>query len=117
MAGVWAAAWVRGGGAWHRWWAACVGRIPPCIGAGAWGQFTGGRVGGRATLCLPAMRGRACVDAWAGAASGAYFRAVLSVAIWGAAQLLRGGRVLYGKVPNNAYSQGSQELSASEGTC
>ena len=60
------------------------------------------------------------MDAWAGAASGGYFRAVAPVAIWGAAQLLRGGRVFYyygGKVANNAYSQGSQELSASAGAC
>jgi hypothetical protein len=108
----------------------CGGAVPDTAGgrrvlvgsplvsaAGVWGQFTGGRVGGRTTRCLPAVRGRACVDAWAGAASGGYFRAVAPVVIWGAAQLLRGGRVLYGKVPNNEYSQGTQELIASVGAC
>ncbi len=67
-------------------------------------------MGGQATRCLPAVRGRACVDAWAGAASGDSFRAVAPVAVWDAAQLLRGGRVLYGKVPNNAYSQGRRKM-------
>jgi hypothetical protein len=58
---------------------------------------------------------RACVDAWASAASGGSFRAVTQVAVWGTALILRGRRVLYGKVPNNAYTQGSQELSVSAG--
>ena len=51
------------------------------------------------------------------AAAGGSFRAVAPVAVWGMARLLRGGRVLCGKVPNNAYSQGSQELIASAGAC
>jgi len=38
-----------------------------------------------------------------------------SVTVWGTVRILRGGRVIYGKVPNNAYSQGSQEFSASAG--
>ena len=44
-AGVWATTWVRGGGAWCRWWAAYVGRVPFAaalaredgVRAGAWG--------------------------------------------------------------------------------
>jgi len=55
------------------------------------------------------------VDAWSGAASSGSFRAVAPVAVRGMARLLRGERVLYGKVPNNAYSQGSKELIASAG--
>ena len=90
---------------------------PPCSGADAWGRCTGGRVGGWATRCPPAVRGRSCVDAWAGAASGGSFRAVAPVVVWGMARLLRGGRVLYRRVPNNACSQGSQELNASAGAC
>ena len=31
--------------------------------------------------------------------------------------LLLGERVGYGNIPDNAYSQGSQELNASEGAC
>jgi hypothetical protein len=72
-------------------------------------------VGGWATQCLPAVRRRACVDAWSRAASGDSFRAVAPVSVWGPAHLLFWGWVLYGKVPNHAYSQGSQELSASAG--
>jgi hypothetical protein len=45
------------------------------------------------------------------------YRSVTPVAVWGMARLLRGGRVLYGRVPNNAYSQGRQELGASAGAC
>ena len=62
------------------------------------------------------VRRRTCVDAWASSASGGSFRAVAPVAVWDTARLLRGGRVIYGKVPNNANSQGSQELNTSEGT-
>jgi len=36
-------------------------------------RCAGGHVAGRATLCLPAVRGRTCVGTWAGAASGGYF--------------------------------------------
>jgi hypothetical protein len=72
-------------------------------------------MGGWSTLCLSAVRGRTCVDTWSGAASSGSFRAVAPVAVRGMALLLRGELVLYGKVPNNAYSQGSQELSASAG--
>ena len=97
-------------------WAVYVGRVPlPAMRTRA--RCAGGHVGGRTTRCLPAVRGRACVDFWAGAASGGYFRAVTPVVIWGAAQLLRGGRVLYGKGPNKEYSQGTQELIASAGAC
>jgi hypothetical protein len=74
-------------------------------------------MGGWSTWCPPTVQGRACVDAWAGAASGGSFRAVARVAVWDMARLLRGGQVLYGRVPNKACSQGSQELNASAGTC
>ena len=79
------------------------------------GQCASGRVEGWSTQCLPTVWGQACVDAWAGAESGGSFRAVAQVAVWGTALILRGRRVLYGKVPNNAYTQGSQELSVSAG--
>ena len=115
-AGVGATPWVQGGGDWHRGWAENVGR-PARDGAQLGGVLLRGHVTGLSAQCLPAVRSRACVDAWAGAASGCYFRAVAPVVIWGAAQLLRGGRVLYGKVPNNEYSQGTQELIASVGAC
>jgi hypothetical protein len=108
-AGVWATTWVRGGAEGRR--RTLVGS--PCSGAGTLGQCVDGRMG--ATRCLPPVRGRAWVDDWAGAASGGSFRAVAPVAVWGMSRLLREERVLYGKVPNNAYSQGSQELSASAG--
>ena len=114
-AGVSATVWVRGGGAWRRKWVACVGRVPCYNVAGAWERCADGRVRGWATRCLPVVRCRACVDAWASAASGGSFRAVAQVAVWGTALILRGRRVLYGKVPNNAYTQGSQELSVSAG--
>jgi hypothetical protein len=63
--------------------------------------------------CLSAVRGRACVGAWVGEASGDPFGAFAAVAVWAIARLLRWGQVLCGKIPNNTYSQGSQELSAS----
>ena len=72
---------------------------------------------GRASWCLSAVRSRACVDAWAGAASGGSFRSVTPVVIWGLGLLLRGERVDYGNSPDNAYSQGVQELNASAGAC
>ena len=109
-AGVWESAWVRGGGAWRRRRVACVGRVPPCNGAGAWERCADGRLRGWAMRCLPAVRRRACVDAWSSAASGGSFRAVAPVTVWGTAPILRGGRVLYGKVPNNVYSQGNEKM-------
>ena len=57
------------------------------------------------------------MDAWAGAASHGSVRDVALVVIWGLALMLHGGRVDYGNTPDNAYSQGSQELNASAGTC
>ena len=104
-----------GGGAWRRWWVAGVGRVPPCNGTGAWERCAVGCIRDWVTRCLPAVRRRACVDVWASAASDGSFRAVAPVAVWATELILCGGRVLYGKVPNNAYSQGSQELSASAG--
>jgi len=51
-------------------------------------------VGSWATRCLPAVRGRACVGAWAGEASGGSFGASAPVAVWAIARLLRWGPVL-----------------------
>ena len=90
---VWAGAWVRGGGAWRRGWVSCVGRVPPCKGEGGWDWCAVGRVRGWVMRCLP----------------------VVPVVVWDTALILCGGRVIYGKVPNNTYSQGSQELIASAG--
>jgi len=72
-------------------------------------------VAGRVTLCLPAVRGRTYVGAWAGAASGGYFGAFALVAVWGVPRLLHARRILCGKVSNNAYSQDSQEFGAPAG--
>jgi len=66
---------------------------------------------------LTSVRCRACVDAWAGAASCGSFRAVAPVAIWGLGLLLHEPLVKYENTPNNAYSQGGQELTASAGAC
>jgi hypothetical protein len=45
------------------------------------------------------------------------FRAVAAVVIWGLGLLLHEPLVKYGNTPNNAYSQGDQELTSSEGAC
>jgi hypothetical protein len=66
---------------------------------------------------MTAVRSRTCVDAWAGAASCGSFLTVAQVAICGLGLLLRESLVDYGITPNNAYSQGGQELSASAGAC
>ena len=87
---------------------------PPCHDADACRRCAGERVGSWATRCLRAVRGRACVGAWAGEASGGSFGAFAPVDVWAIARP-SGGRVLCGKVPNNAYSQGRQEFSASAG--
>jgi len=86
------AAWAGGG---SRSDALGAGRrcLAPRVGGGRWsgparggarlgGGRVRGRVVGRATRCLPAVRSRACVDAWAGAASGGSFRAVALVTVW-----------------------------------
>jgi hypothetical protein len=78
-------------------------------------RYAGGHVGGWATLCLPTVLGRACVGAWAGAASCVSFGAFALVTIWGLPRLMHGGRILCRKVPNNAHSQDSQEFGASAG--
>jgi hypothetical protein len=88
---------------------------PPCSSAGTCGRCTGGRMGVWSTWCLPAVRGRVCVVAWAGAESGGSFGVFALVAVWGIVRLLHEGRILCGKVPNNAYSQDSQEFVASAG--
>jgi hypothetical protein len=74
-----------------------------------------GHVAGWATLCLPAVLGRTCVCAWAGAESGGYFGAFALVAVWGVPRLLHAERILCRMVHNNAYSQDSQEFGASAG--
>ena len=75
--------------------------------AGTW------RAGRRCVL--PAVRGRTCVGAWAGAVSGGYFGAFALVVVWGVPRLLHAGQILCGKVPNNTYSQDSQEFGVSAG--
>jgi hypothetical protein len=59
--------------------------------------------------------GRTCVGTWAGAASGGYFGAFALVAVWVVPLLMHAGQILCRKVPNNAYSQDSQEFGASAG--
>ena len=54
--------------------------LGPCLRVG---EPTHGRVVGRDALCLPVVRSRACVVAWAGTASGDSFRDVALVAVWG----------------------------------
>jgi hypothetical protein len=97
-AGVGATPWVQGGGDWHRGWAENVGR-PARDGAQLGGVRAHGRVAGRAKLCLPTVRSRACVDAWAGAASCGSFLAVAPVAVWVLGLLLRETLVDYGNTP------------------
>ena len=87
---------------------------PPCHDTDACRRCAGERDGSWVTRCLYSVRGRSCVDAWAGEASGGSFGAFAPVAVWAIARL-SGGRVLCGKVPNNAYFQGNQEFNASEG--
>jgi hypothetical protein len=76
-----------------------------------------GRTVGRAARCLPAVKSRACVDTWAGTASGGSLRTVAPVAVCNLGLLLYGELVDYGNAPDNAYSQGDQELNASSGAC
>jgi len=101
---------------WHPGWVETIGRP-----ARDWSQLgvarAHGRVLRRAALCLPAVRSRACVDAWAGAASGCSFRAVAQMPVCGPGLLLRETLIDYGNTPNNTYSQGGQELNASAGAC
>jgi len=115
-AGVGTTPWVQGVGAWHSGWAETVGR-PARDGSQLGGVRARGHLAGRSSQCLPAMRSRACVDAWAGAASGGSFWAVAPVAVWGLGLLLRESLVDYGNTPDNAYSQGGQELNTSVGAC
>jgi hypothetical protein len=77
------AVWVRGGslGSCMRAGRRC---LAPLVGGVRWSgspsrhadtraRCAAGHVGGWATLCLPAVRGRACIGAWAGAASAGSF--------------------------------------------
>ena len=82
-AGCASATWVSGGsrgndmGAGRRCLAQRGGGVswsgPPHNGACMSGRCASGNVEGWATQCLPTVRGRTCVDAWAGAASGGSF--------------------------------------------
>ena len=60
-------------------WSSCSG----LGGAQLGGVLSRGHVAGRSAQCLPAVRSRACVDAWDGAASGGSFRDVAPVSVWG----------------------------------
>ncbi len=104
--------------------------LAPLVGGGLWsspdrggallgggGVRSRGSMAVRAMRCLPTVRSRVCVDAWAGAASGFSFRAVDQVTVWVLGLLLRGERVDYGNDPDNVYSQGGQELNPSVGAC
>ena len=53
---------------------------PGVIGVRA--GIQGERVGSWSSWCLPAVRGRACVGAWAGGASGDSFGAFTPVVVW-----------------------------------
>jgi hypothetical protein len=101
--GVGATPWVPGGGAWHRGWAEAIGRR-----ARDWEHLGGvracGCVADRAAWCLPAVRSRACVDAWTGAVSCGSFQTVPQVAIWVLGLLLYADLEDYGNAPDNAFS-------------
>ena len=126
-AGCAGAEWVRGGSlgsgmrAGRRCLAPQVGSVLRCSGGllssdtDTRARCVDGHVAGWATLCLPAVLGRTCVYAWAGAESGGYFGAFALVAIWGVPRLLHAGRILCRMVHINAYSQDSQEFGASAG--
>ena len=88
----------------------------PSSDADTCARCVGGHLSGWATLCLTAVRGRTCVFTWAGAASGGYFGVFALVVVWGVPRLLYAGQILCGKVPNNAYSQDTQEFGAAAGT-
>ena len=83
---------------------------------------------GRAWGARAWWAGRHCVSslcgvghAWTlglvGLESGGSFRTVALVSVWGLGLMIHGGGVDYGNTPDNAYSQGSEELNASAGTC
>ena len=108
-AGVGATTWVPGVGAYPNGWTEAVGRPDRC-GSQLGGVRARGSVSGRSALCLRTVRSRTCVDAWAGASSGGSFRAVAPVAVWDLGILVRESLVDYGNAPDNAYSQGVQEL-------
>ncbi len=54
---------------------------------------------------------------WAGTASGGSLKTVALVAVCSLGLLLYGELVDYGNVPDNAYSQGVQELNTSADAC
>jgi len=67
-----------------------------------------GHVTGRASRCLTTVRGRACVDTWAGASAGDCFKTVVPVTVCDFGLRLGGARVNQGNTPDIAYSQGGQ---------
>ena len=101
--------------------------LAPRVGGGSWSSPSRGgarlgvvceRVGARrAERCLPTVQSRTCVDVWTGTVSGDSLRTVSLVAVWSLGLLLYGELVDYGNTPNNAYSQGVQELNTSAGVC
>ena len=76
-----------------------------------------GHVTVRTELCLSSVWSRACVDTWSSTSSCGSFKTVSPVAVCNFGLLLRGERVDHGNAPDNAYSQGGQELNASVGAC
>ncbi len=116
-AGAGATTWVRGGGAWRRGWPACVGRV--LIAArptGGGGVRVGVQGTGRRGVFPLCGVGHAC-------ALGLVRRPVALSGLLprgpseASCSFLRGGWVSCGSIPDSAYSQGSQELSASAGAC
>ena len=113
VVGVRVAACVRGGGAWHRGWAALV--CFPFQRCGHAYSLRGRARGGLGDTVSSRSAGSGMRRTWAGAASGVSFGAFELVAVWGLPMLLHGGQILCRKVPNNAYSQDSQEFGESAG--
>ena len=74
-----------------------------------------GRFQGRTVSARGAESGmRGCLD-WLGVQW--LFPGGCSVTVWGLGLLLREALVDYGNAPDNAHSQGGQELNASAGAC
>jgi len=112
---------VRGGGAWHRGWTAYVGRADRPARRDPFQQ--------RGHACSLRWRARGGLDdAVSSHSAGSdmrlhlgwcdvrwLFRGFALVDVWGVPMLLHAGQILCTKVPNNAYSQDSQEFGASAG--
>jgi hypothetical protein len=76
-----------------------------------------GHVTVRVSLCLSAVWSRACVDTWVGAVSCDSLKTVAPVTVCCFGLRLGGARVDHGDAPDNAHSQGVQELNSSAGDC